>query len=225
MDVASAKVRLAIRRVLMILILDAGTLTIQQALGLIKVILSAHAALCLRTTEAVSIAEHVGSTSVLASTTGSWPATIWSVRVIKVVEVVEHQVHVLLLVMLQMMYDALILVNLDAYVRVSLARDGARLYECSARSILALERMLTCSSLLGITHVVASLRSSHFAHDAVAAVVQLLLTSTHGLVVELARLLVQLVVAHVECVTTETVVATSAHLAVAVRVSSSAERV
>jgi hypothetical protein len=213
-----------------ILFLYAGSLTIQQALRLIKVILGAHAALCLRTAKAMlSIAKHVGSAAVLPSTAGSWPAAIRSVRIVKIVEVVEHEVHVLLLVMLQMVYDALILVYFNAYVRVSLSRDGAWLYEARSGSFLVIERLLTICSrlLLRIVHVVAALRRRHVAHDAVAAVVQLLLTSTHGLVVELARLLLQLVVAHVECVTTEAVITTAAttHLTVAVSVRARTELV
>ena len=156
----------------MILVLQASSLTVQKALGLVKVILSAHAALCLRTAEAVSITKHVCSTSVLTSTASSWPAPIWCIRIVKVIEVVEHEVHVLLLVMLQMVNDALILMYLDAYVRVSLARDGAWLYEASIWSILILVRKLaTSSSLLCVAHVVATLSRRHIAHDAVAAVV------------------------------------------------------
>lgn len=162
------------------MILVLWSLTVQQAFRLIKVILSAHAALCLGTAKAVSITEHVGSASVLASTTGSRPATIGSVSIIEIVEVVEHEVHVFLLVMLQMMYDALILVHLNAYVSVSLARYGAWLYESGVRPILVLVRVLTAGSgLLCVAHIVAALRRRHVAHDAVAAVVQLLLTSTH----------------------------------------------
>lgn len=208
----------------MILVLDAGTLTVQQALGLVKVILSAHATLCLRTAEALlSVAEHVGPASV-PSTAGSWPTAIpiRYVCIIEVVEVVEHEVHVILLFMLQMVYDALILVHFDAYVRVSLARDGARLYEAAVWPTLVLLHKLAARGrlLLCVAHVVATLSCRHISHDTVAAVVQLLLTTTHGLVVELARLLLQLVVADIECVTTEAVVATTAtHLTVAVGVA------
>ena len=201
-------------------------MAVQKALRLVKVILSAHATLCLRTAKAVlSVVEYLGSASVLTSTAGSWPTAIpiRYVCIIEVVEVIEHEVHVLLLVMLQMVYDALILVYLNSYVRISLARDGARLYEAAVWPILVLMRKLPASSwlLLCVAHVIATLSCRHIAHDAVAAVVQLLLTTTHGLVVKLARLLLQLVVADVECVTTEAVVATTTatHLTVAAGVA------
>jgi len=114
------------------------------------------------------------------------------------------------------MYDALVLVHLNSYVRVSLTGDGAWFNEARSRSIFILVRYLCARLLLCIAHVVAALSRGNVAHDAVAAVVQLLLTTTHRLIVKLARLLLQLVVAHVECVAAEAVVAATAHLGAAV---------
>ena len=62
--------------------------------------------------------------------------------------------------MLQMMYDALVLVHLDANVRVSLAGNSARLYERCTGTLLVGVLELSAgatSSLLCVAHVVASL--------------------------------------------------------------------
>lgn len=69
-----------------------------------------------------------------------------------------------------MMYDALVLMHLNSYMCVSLARDGAWFYEARIRPIIILVLHLT-ARLLCIAHVVAALSHGNVTHDAVAAVV------------------------------------------------------
>lgn len=45
---------------------------------------------------------------------------------VKIVEVVKHEIHVLLLLTLQVVDNPLIFVNFDSYVSISLSRDGSR---------------------------------------------------------------------------------------------------
>ena len=45
---------------------------------------------------------------------------------VKIVEVVKHEVHVLLLLTLQMVDDPLIFVNFNSYMSISLSGDGSR---------------------------------------------------------------------------------------------------
>jgi len=87
-----------------------------------------------------------------------------------------------------MMNDSLILVNFNANVRVCLPRNSSRFNEASSF----------------LVHIVATL----CCRDVVADIgVQAFLPSAHGLIVELTTLLLQLVIANVECVSSETVVA------------------
>jgi len=91
-------------------------LTLEEVFAFVEIILSAHPALSLgpsivcdnRTTT-------IGSPCCWASSIRSGPS------IIKVVEVVEHEVHVLLLLTLEMVNDALVFVHLDADVGVSLS--------------------------------------------------------------------------------------------------------
>ena len=106
----------------------------------------------------------------------------------EIVEVVKHQVHVLLLLTLQVVDYSLILMDLDPDVRVRLPGYGPGFDEAA--------RLLV--------HIVAALRSGDVVPD---IRVQPLLPPPHRLVVELATLLLQLVVAHVERVAAEAVVA------------------
>jgi len=108
--------------------------------------------------------------------------------VAEIVEIVEHEIHIFLLLALQVMDNSLILVHLDPDVRVGLPRYGSRLDETS--------RLLV--------HVVASLRGG----DVMSNVcVEALLSSAHGLVVEFAALLLELIITDVKCVSAKAVVA------------------
>lgn len=113
----------------------------------------------------MTITEHVGATTVLTSAACRGSAPVRCIRIIEIVEIIEHEVHVLLLVVLQMMNNALVLVNFDANMRISLTRDGARLDETSVRTGLSFMHLLC------VVHVVAALSGRHVAHNAVAAVV------------------------------------------------------
>lgn len=112
------------------------------------------------------------------------------VRVAEVVEVVEHEIHILLFFTLQVVDDSLILVHFDADVGVSLPRNCPWLNKASCL----------------LVHVVASLCSRHIMPH---IRVQPLLPPAHRLIIEFAALFLQLVVADVECVSAEAVVAHS----------------
>jgi len=106
----------------------------------------------------------------------------------EIVEVVEHEVHVLLLLALQMVDDSLIFVHLDSDVCVSLAGNGSRFDKTSCL----------------LVHVVATM-GGRIIGSLVG--VQSLLSPAHGLVVEFTALFLKLVIAHVKGVSSEAVVA------------------
>lgn len=87
-----------------------------------------------------------------------------------------------------MVNDSLVFVNFDSDVGVGLTRYGSWLDE-------AARLLVHVVAALGRGNVVANIR------------IQALLPPPHGLIVKLARLLLQLVIAYVKCVAAEAVVA------------------
>ena len=112
--------------------------------------------------------------TLICCTSCSWTSTIRSltslVILTKVVEIVEHEIHVFLFLALQMMNNALVFVNLNSDVRISLSRNGSRFDKAACLLI----------------HVIAALCRGHImAHVGI----QPLLSTTHGLIVKFATLL------------------------------------
>ena len=85
-----------------------GRFLLQQILTFIEVVLRSHAALgsC-----------HSLPAAALAS---CGPSAVGGVRIVKVIKVIEHQVHVLLLLSLQVVDDSLVFVNFYPDVRICL---------------------------------------------------------------------------------------------------------
>jgi hypothetical protein len=132
--------------------------------------------------------------------TSCWSSTVWSWSVgavVEVVEIVEHQVHVLLLLPLKMMYNSLVFMDFYSDVGVGLSGNCPGFDETSAGCIwLHVVIALSCahfrSGLLGLLLLLVGL------HWVDRSSVEFLLTATHRLVVELPALLLELVVAYVE---------------------------
>lgn len=101
--------------------------------------------------------------------------------VAEVVEVVEHEVHVFLLLALQVVDYALVFVDLDPDVGICLPRNGSGFYEAASF----------------LVHVVAALSRRNIE---ASVSVEPLLPATHGLVVEFSTLFLKLVVADIKSV-------------------------
>ena len=159
------------------------SLALKQVLRLVEVVLSAH------TTRGLVASDGPPPIELSAS---CWSATIGSWGVAKVVKVVEHEVHVLLFLTLEVVDDPLILVHLDSDVSISLPRDGPRFDESSANLLILL------------VHVVVALSCGHLVSGS-----ELFLATTHGLVVQVSALLLQLVVTYIESVAANGIVSHS----------------
>ena len=133
------------------------SLALKQVLRLVEVVLSAHATRGLVASDGPSPVELSAS---------SWSATIGCWGVAKVVKVVEHEVHILLLLTLEVVDDPLILVHLDSDMSISLPRDGPWFDESSANLLILL------------VHVIVALSCGHLVSGS-----KLLLATAHGLVV------------------------------------------
>lgn len=99
----------------------------------IEVVLSSHAiqTLCIH----LSSSTCNRSLAISASSSG-WPSPVDCLLLVQIVtwpseliEVVKHEIHVLLLILLQVMDDSLILVHFNSDVCISLATYGAWLHE------------------------------------------------------------------------------------------------
>lgn len=100
-----------------------------EALSFIEVVLGPHASLGLGTVLSMQLV----TTALVVWPAGRGSPTIRSlISMTKIVEVVKHQVHILLLLTLKVMDDALVLVHLDSDVRVSLSGDCSRLDEVAS---------------------------------------------------------------------------------------------
>ena len=110
----------------------------------------------------------------------------------EIIEIVEHQVHIFLFLTLQMVNDSLVLVDFDPNVRICLSRNRSRLYKTSCF----------------LVHIVATLSSRNIMTN---VCIKSLLSSTHGLVIKLTTLLLKLVIAYIESITSKTMI-THSHL-------------
>lgn len=170
---------------------------LKKSLALVKVVLRSHTSLSLW-----SIINHRSSSTFLVPNCCRPPAVRSGTTMAKIVEVVEHQVHVLLLLTLQVMNDPLILVYFDPYMRISLSRNGSWLYKLTLRILINIVTALRGIYIMRHLLPVLSLWP-------LCTSIKLLGSSTHALVVEFAALLLKLVVAHVEGIPAKTVVAHS----------------
>ena len=137
--------------------------------------MSSHASLSL------SASKSVGSdrpSSVILSSC-SWSSPVWCrcvvvVPFVKVIKIIEHKIHVLLFFTLKMVDDALVFVDFDPDMRISLARDSSRLYKVGLRLFL-LHVVITLASIRCLLLSLMLTRR----HRISRAPIEFLLTSTH----------------------------------------------
>ena len=153
---------------------------LDQIFAFVKVVLSPHAALSCGNSR---------TPSTLSSCRR--PSSIWRAWIVEIIEVVEHEVHIFLFLSLQMVYNPLILVHLYPDMRISLSRDSSRLLKFSSYLIF---------------RMVAALCRGHILLRRHWHTVLFLLASAHGLVIEFPTLFLELVVTHVESVSTHAVI-------------------
>lgn len=166
---------------------------LEQVLAFVEVVLSSHAPLGLRSSEPTG----GNRPPSMVLTTCCWSPTVGGVgTVVEVVEIVEHQVHVLLLLPLEVVYDSLVFVDLYSDVGVGLSGNGSGLDEtCAGRVLLHVVITLSCVPFRDRMRCLLLLIGLHRVGR---PSIELLLAATHRLVVELPALLLELVVADVK---------------------------
>lgn len=133
-------------------------------------------------------------TVVLAA--GCWPSSIrGDSSVVEVVEVIEHQIHVFLLLPLQVVNDPLVFMNLNSDMGVCLSGNRPGFDEIGR---------------IVLIHVVTPLGRGHLRHHdwgSASCCIQLLLSPSNRLVVEVSALLLKLIIAHTKCISAKAIVA------------------
>lgn len=173
------------------------TFCFNEGLTLIEVVLGSHTSLSLRALRS----SNDRSSTIKIRSTSSWSSSIWRiVTIVKIIEVIKHEVHIFLLLSLQMVDDSLIFMNFDSYVSISLTGDGSWFDKVAG---------------LVLIHVVATLGSRNIRHHNLLpltgswSTVDFLLSPTHRLIVKLSTLFLQLIVTDVKCISAKTVVSHS----------------
>ena len=172
------------------------TFCFNEGLTLVEVILGSHTSLSLWALRS----SNDWSSTIKIRSSSSWSSSIWRiVTVVKVIEVIKHEVHIFLLLSLQMVDDSLIFVDFDSYVSISLTRDGSWFDKVTG--------------LVLIIHVVATLGSRNVWHHNVLpltgsrSTIDFLLSPSHRLIVKFSTLFLQLIVTNIKCISTKAVVA------------------
>lgn len=138
-------------------------------------------------------------------TSCSWSSPVWGVvTIIKVIKIIEHQVHVLLFFTLKVVDNALVFVDFDPDMSISLARDSSRLYKVGLRLFF----LHVVIALASIRCLLLSLMLT-WLHRICRTSIELLLTSAHGLIVEFSTLFLKLIVTDVESVSSKAMIAHS----------------
>ena len=157
--------------------------TLDKCFAFIEIILSSKTSLCIRSMTCI-----IDFWSLSICCTSSWPPAIrLSTLNVEFIKIVEHQVHIFLLFSLEMVYDSLILVNFNSYVGISLPRNSPWLYKIA---------------LLIVVIISLSCRNFHMR----SIIERFPISSSHGLIIELSALFLEMVIADIESISAEAVV-------------------
>ena len=172
---------------------------LNQGFWLVEVALSPVTSLRLRTRVLNLVGLHSFDSPTLSApaTSGRSPPR-GIVSIVEVIKVVEHQIHVLALLILKVVDNSLVLLHLYPDMGVSLPRDSPWFDEIAARSLFLGQLIL---------HVVSALSRRDILNHPIWSVINIILLSpVHRLVIEIPRLLVQLVIRDVEGIPPEAMV-------------------
>lgn len=166
-----------------------------KTIWLIKVILSSQATLSLRSVCATTWTHQVGPAAASFSTScGS--SAIRVVCVVEIVEVIKHEIHIFGLLTLKMVNDPLVFVHFYSNVSISLSRYSPWLDEVTRSQGIWILLIIICIHIvttLGCWNITLMMISLP-----VLVIVLQFLATPNRLIVEVFRLLLKLVIRHVE---------------------------